>query len=451
MGEKLGGLLRTLLVSLALVLGSSVLAPIDAAAAPTVDASKADAVRAAYREYTKLAQTPVGWTGSVASCAPGTVSAAYQSAILRRVNLVRGLAGLEPVQFSPSYSASAQAAALIMAANDTLEHYPAAESRCYSEAGATAAGKSNLAISWGLDALDVVPDPIQLYMDDYGYHNTAVGHRWWILRPETTTMGSGSTNNTNALWVIDESPRATAPQLTTWPVAGYFPSEWVPTSRRWSIQATGTARLSAATVRVTGPTGELAARVIYGAADRLVWEMPELPEVEGQGSVRYAVTVSGITGDGAPRTHTYNVDVIDGSWVDVYTTPGEHHVGGRDWRTTCQPYSTTQRCRTEIRATQIALVDGRYVQRTGWVFNNLTYLPSPRSIWKDNPLGGYAQAGYDKQWTSEGRAWRTECDTATSGRNGCRAYIRSTVIEVNPAGGYRTVTKWVFNNIVRFG
>lgn len=451
MGEKRLAFARVLLVTLALVLGSAVLVPAPASAEPAVDAASADAVRAAYREYEGLARTPTGWTGDVANCRPGTVTAAHQKSVLRRVNLVRGLAGLEPVQFSATYSTAAQEAALIMAANDSLDHYPHSGARCYSELGATAAANSNLAISWGLEAPGAVPDPIALYMDDHGYHNTAVGHRWWILRPETRTMGSGSTTNANALWVIDDSPRATAPRLTTWPVAGYFPSEWVPTSRRWSIQATGTAKLGSATVSVAGPGGELATKVVYGADDRLVWEVPQLPQVEGPGATRYTVTVSGITGKGAPRTHRYFVDVIDGSWTDVYTTPGEHHVNGRDWRTTCEKYSSTQRCRTEIRATQIALEDGRYLQRTGWVFNNLTYLPSPRTLWRDNPLGGHAQNGYDKQWSSEGRTWRTECDTATSGRNGCRAYIRATVIEVDPAGGHRSVTKWVFNNIVRFG
>nr|WP_231980520.1 polysaccharide deacetylase family protein [Tessaracoccus coleopterorum] len=50
---------------------------------------------------------------------------------------------------------------------------------------------------------------------------------------------------------------------------------------------------------------------------------------------------------------------------DVYTTPGEHTVNGRQWRTWCEPYSQTARCRTEIRSGGV------------WVFNNLTYLPAP--------------------------------------------------------------------------
>ncbi len=134
--------------------------------------------------------------------------------------------------------------------------------------------------------------------------------------------------------------------------------------------------------------------------------------------------------------------------VDVYTTPGPHFVNGREWHTTCGKYSTNvNRCRTDIKATTVTYEGGRYVQTTGFVFNNLTYLPAPRSTWKDNPLG------YTGKWTTEdGRQWRTECDTAVTGSNGCRTWVSATVIGVvkeNPRT-YGRITKEIFNNIVQF-
>lgn len=133
--------------------------------------------------------------------------------------------------------------------------------------------------------------------------------------------------------------------------------------------------------------------------------------------------------------------------VDLYSTPGYHFVNGRQWFTACEKYSQTTRCRTSIFATQVTEVNGRFISKNGWVFNNLTYLASPRALWKGNPLGN---AG---NYTINGRQWRTECDTPVTGRNGCRSYIRSQVIEAVPRGAgytYRWNTKWVFNNIVRF-
>ncbi|MGO1384077.1 MAG: hypothetical protein ACTHU1_04685, partial [Arachnia sp.] len=133
----------------------------------------------------------------------------------------------------------------------------------------------------------------------------------------------------------------------------------------------------------------------------------------------------------------------------LYTTPGYHRVNGRDWFTTCEPYSITRRCTTDIWATQVSYVGGDFVRTDGWAFNNLTYLPSPRSAWKDNPLG------YTGSWTSaDDRKWKTECDTARTGGNGCRSWIEARIVDqsLNASGErqYSLITTWVLNNIVLF-
>ncbi len=134
--------------------------------------------------------------------------------------------------------------------------------------------------------------------------------------------------------------------------------------------------------------------------------------------------------------------------VDIYSTPGYHTVNGRKWFTTCEKYSQTSRCRTSIFATTVSYKNGKFVSQNGWVFNNLTYLASPRSLWKNNPLG------FKGSWTAtDGRKWRTECDTPATGRNGCRSYAEVKVIGVTPKGkgyAYEWSTTWVLNNIVRF-
>ena len=131
--------------------------------------------------------------------------------------------------------------------------------------------------------------------------------------------------------------------------------------------------------------------------------------------------------------------------VTVYNTPGVQFVNGRTWRTQCDMYSSNVvRCRTEIWATQVIRQGNRYRQINGWAFNNLTYLPSDRDLWKGNNLA------HNANWTStDGRRWRTECDTSTTGRGGCRSYIYAWVVaSVN--GGYRTEQRWIFNNQVQF-
>lgn len=133
---------------------------------------------------------------------------------------------------------------------------------------------------------------------------------------------------------------------------------------------------------------------------------------------------------------------------NVYTTPGQRTVNGRQWRTTCAPYSRTSRCRTEIWATQVKISDRAFVKTTGWVFNNLTYLPSPRALWEGNYLG------MDFEWNGSGREWRTECDTKITGKNACRSYIWTDFITSSQGAGgvwsYRQDAGWVFNNQVLF-
>lgn len=132
----------------------------------------------------------------------------------------------------------------------------------------------------------------------------------------------------------------------------------------------------------------------------------------------------------------------------IYTAPGYHQFNGRLWRTNCEPYSQTSRCTTEIIATTVQVVGGRYQRVTGWTFNNLTYTPSAESLWVGNPL---ARTG---SWTNQGRQWKTECKTPATGRNACRSYIYATVVSATakPGGGYTYASsnQWLFNNIVHF-
>lgn len=133
--------------------------------------------------------------------------------------------------------------------------------------------------------------------------------------------------------------------------------------------------------------------------------------------------------------------------VNIYTTPGVHHVNGRIWMTACEPYSATTRCWTYIWGTQISFVNGMFVKTNAWMFNNMTYLPAPKSLWGSNPL---ANTG---TWTaSDGRQWKTECGTALTGRDACRSWsMTSVIVETKGAGGkstYAFVKQWVFNNIV---
>jgi hypothetical protein len=105
------------------------------------------------------------------------------------------------VQLDDVYSGKAQQAALMMSANGQLSHNPPPSWLCYTAEGAQAAGSSNLYLGrFG-------PAAITGYVYDAGSGNYAVGHRRWILYPQTQRMGTGDippvggARSSNALWV----------------------------------------------------------------------------------------------------------------------------------------------------------------------------------------------------------------------------------------------------------
>ena len=162
------------------------------------------AVRSFQQEYLGTAGVDAGWTGSHASCTPGTTKSTFQNAVLRRINYFRSLAGVPAtVSWNDGYSQKAQAAALLMSANGNLSHAPASNWTCFSSAAKDAAGSSDLSLGiYG-------PEAINVYMEDGGDNNYFVGHRRWILYPQTREMGTGdvpgtsSYESSNALWVFD--------------------------------------------------------------------------------------------------------------------------------------------------------------------------------------------------------------------------------------------------------
>ncbi len=291
------------------------------AAAPVDRTSRAAVVNAYRRVYLPALHTPIGWTGSIASCQAGSVSSAAQSATLAMVNYFRSMVDLPGVTFDPALSAKSQRAALMMSANNALDHFPPSTWACWSADGAEAAGSSNLALGVGGAAA------VDLQVDDPGAGNTAAGHRRWIMYPPTLTMGSGSTSNANSLWVFGARGDRPHTKAVEWPSAGYFPRELEP-GGRWSVSIPG-ADLDGATVRVTGPTGAVLPATVhrpaYGYGDpTLVWDLGRLGEVAGRGDRTYRVDVSGIAG-WTSTTHSYRVTLVDAS------PPVQHApVGGLD-------------------------------------------------------------------------------------------------------------------------
>lgn len=267
-----------------------------------------DAVNYAYKtRYAAKLNQPISWlNGSVRSCLPGLLGGSSNAGTLAALNFVRSMAGLGPVTFSPSLNAQAQRAALIMDANDALNHSPGRNWRCWSQTGATTAGRSNLALSWPELRSGQIVD---LYMDDRGASNIDAGHRRWLLYPFTTVMGSGSTTTANALTVIGPtSALRPNPTWVGWPTAGWFPTTMEPDGR-WSLSS-GLSSVSFRTAKVqvyrNGKRVGLKRHPVHNGYGQptIVWDMASNVPMTGI----FTVVVYDIRKPGVrPYSHKYQI------------------------------------------------------------------------------------------------------------------------------------------------
>lgn len=297
-----------------------------AASSNWFDTSSRSTVQALYlNQFASLDATPFGWSGDVAAGTAGSTSQAYKDAVFARVNWVRALAGIPAsVVLDAAWSAKDQDAAMMMSVNRQLSHAPPASWINYTSAGAEAAGNSNLCLGFTND-----PGCIKLYMWDLASNNAAVGHRRWILYPQTTRMGTGDVPATgtylsaNALWVIDPATYwttrpATRDGYVAWPPKGFVPYQVM--GVRWSFSYPG-ADFHAAAVTMTsnGVNVPVALEPVsdgYGE-NTIVW-IPNGLSANSYGSfprpatdTTYDVTVTNVRINGTPQTFTYSVTVFD--------------------------------------------------------------------------------------------------------------------------------------------
>lgn len=188
------------------------------------------------------------WSGSVAACDPGDISAEGRANALRLVNLHRWMVGLPEVTTDPARDSMAQACALMMHANGSLSHDPPMGWTCYSADGATGAGSSNISSGPGVMSVD-------LYMVDPG-NATTLGHRRWILSNSAGPIGLGSTSGYSCMWVLGGSGVGSN-EWTAWPSPGPFPFEAISPlgfasldETGWSVQS-DTIDLNGASVTIT--------------------------------------------------------------------------------------------------------------------------------------------------------------------------------------------------------
>ncbi len=263
-----------------------------------------------YHDYVTSELADCGWTGSIANCDPGTVSADAQKKVVQRINYFRHLVGVQDkIFFNQTFNEKCQVAALMVKSNSTLNHYPdSATSSCWTRPGFDGCANSNLSMT------EHTTSAITSYIKDEGLNNKNVSHRRLLLFTKARQMGHGSTDNSNAIWVLQGTTGTPAysPEYIAYPPKGYVPATLV--FPRWSFGLKD-ADFSDATVTMKDTSNQIVKCAVISRTDNgvgdntIVWE-PEEISTTGPGDVTYIVTIGNILVGSETKSYTYTVIII---------------------------------------------------------------------------------------------------------------------------------------------
>lgn len=289
-----------------------------------VDTSSREQVRCFFNAvHAASSSAAPEWTGSLGGGQAGTTSREFRELVLLRINFFRAMAGVPAaVALDEAASFKAQQAALMMAVNQRLSHYPTTDWIAYTADGAEAAGRSNLSLG------SCGPEAIDGYMEDYGVNNAAVGHRRWLLYPQTESMGTGDVPSVdgglaaNATWAVDDNYWQPRPQtvnaFVSWPPPGFVPYSLV--FPRWSFSLRE-ADFSSTTVTMSRDGQALPVTVEPNAPNigenTLVWRVggvdaaAPFEPVRPAGDVVYRIGLDRVTVGGVSQSYEYTVVAFD--------------------------------------------------------------------------------------------------------------------------------------------
>ena len=165
----------------------------------------------------EINNTELGWTGNAQNCEAGTISKVAQERFIQRLNYLRRATGLsDNLTIDPEFSRKCQEGALMSHVNGDIEHFPPKSWKCYTEDGAYACGKSNLAYGYSSPS-----DAIIGFMRDA--NTIDPGHRRWMLFSKLGNVGLGAVEKSTVLGVLDTKGGQTSgfPEYSSWPPKGY--------------------------------------------------------------------------------------------------------------------------------------------------------------------------------------------------------------------------------------
>ncbi|MEH3046998.1 CAP domain-containing protein [Sphingomonas adhaesiva] len=289
---------------------------------------------------------PSSWAAGVAAlyttapdvpnCRAGVLAASVKADVLTRLNALRAIHRLPAVTYADADEEQATQAALLMAANGKLDHFPTSTWTCYTEAGRKGAGTSNL--YGGLIAANLAFYSEDAYLAGWMIETSNivannVGHRRWMLDPflgkisygrVAQLLSDGRRTDASALKVFDFTggvpTPGTLPAFVAYP-QGDYPARYFDPAALLSFSvvadatqrggANATVNFSGATVTVKAGATTLAVSNIsydnvgYGLPNNIQFNVTGL-----QNNVSYEVTIANVLVRGVAQSYTYTFRTV---------------------------------------------------------------------------------------------------------------------------------------------
>ncbi len=131
----------------------------------------------------------------VGSCTSGIPSDSEKLKVLNRLNYIRSIHKLKPVQYNDAYDEMTGECALVIAANKKLDHEPDSSWKCYSNVAYDGCYSSNisLAMTTNYDTCQIDSATIidGFLTEENEVPPTTLGHRRWFIDPWLKSIAFG--------------------------------------------------------------------------------------------------------------------------------------------------------------------------------------------------------------------------------------------------------------------
>ena len=168
----------------------------------------------------------------------GSLKEQVKTDTLNQINFYRWLYGINTLNLNTSKMDRNQKGAVLLAALNTLTHYPSKpkdmDDSFYKEAYAgcnAGANEYSGNVAYGYS----MPNSIYGYIDDSSNTYANVGHRTSLLDLSADTVSFGYCNSYNTLSIYYSNNTKNKDNFYSYPTSGYFPTECIRTTAMWSI------------------------------------------------------------------------------------------------------------------------------------------------------------------------------------------------------------------------